>query len=67
MREPAEAHDHRDMAVEDLVEDVQRVVGRQILHRPAPLLHAEMLVVERLGVGQRQAEEDALDRPQAAA
>ena len=64
---PAEALDHRDVPVEDLVEGVQRVVRRQLLHRPAPLLHAQMLVVQRLGVGQRQAEEDPLDRAQACA
>ena len=62
--EAAEAHDHRDVAVEDLVEGVERVLGRELLHRPAPFLHAEMLVLERLGVGEREAEEDALDRPE---
>ena len=67
MRKSAEAHDHRDVAVEDLVKGVQRIVGRKILHRPAPLLHAQMLVLQRLRMGQRQAEEDPLDRPQARA
>ena len=64
---PAEAHDHRDVAVEDLVKGVERVIRRELLHHPAPLLHAEMLVVERLGMGQRQAEEDPLDRAEAVA
>ena len=62
--EPAEAHDHRDVAVEDLVKGVERVVGREVLHRPAPFLHAQVLVLERLGMGQREAEEHPLDRPQ---
>ena len=64
---PAEALDHRDVPVEDLVKGVQRIIRRQFVHRPAPLLHAQMLVVQRLGVGQHQAEEDPLDRAQASA
>ena len=61
----AEALDHRDVPVEDLVKGVQRVIRRQFVHRPAPLLHAQVLVVQRLGMGQHQAEEDPLDRAQA--
>ena len=41
--------------------------GARLVHRPAPFLHAEMLVLERLGMGEREAEEDALDRPEARA
>ena len=65
--EAAEAHDDGDVPVEDLVEGVQRVVGRELVHRPAPFLHAEVLVLERLGVGEREAEEHPLDRPEARA
>ena len=60
--EPAEALYYRDMSVEDFVEDVQWIIRRQLFHRPLPLLHAQELVVQRLGVGQRQAQEHSLDR-----
>ena len=53
--EPAEPLYHRDVSVKDFVEDVQWVVRRQLFHRARPLLHAQKLVVQRLGVCQRQA------------
>jgi len=65
--EAPEAHDDGEVPVEDLVEGVQGVVGRDLVHRPAPFLHAQLLVGERLGVGEREAQEDALDRPEAGA
>ena len=62
--ESAEALDHRDVSVKDFMEDIQRIVRRELFHHPFPLLHAQKLVVQHLGVGQHQAEEDPLHRAQ---
>jgi hypothetical protein len=64
MGKPVEALDHGDVPVEHLVKHVERILRRHFGHRLVPLGHAQVLVGERLGVGQHQAEEDPLDRAQ---
>jgi len=64
---PAEALDHRNVPVENLVKGVQGIVRRQVGHRPVPFLHAQQLIVQRLGVGEHQAKENPFDRSQASA
>jgi hypothetical protein len=48
---PAEALDHREMPVEDLVKRVQRIGRGQLVHHAVPLPHAQMLILHRFGVG----------------
>ena len=67
MGEPAEPLYHRDVSVKDFVEDVQRIIRRQLFSHPLPFLHAQKLVVQRLGVSERQAQEHSLGRAQASA
>jgi hypothetical protein len=62
---PAEALNHSDMSMENLVKHVQWVIRRELSHRPIPFFKAQILIVQRLGVREHQAEEDSFDRAQA--